>query len=379
MTDDKPFGLGLLGAGAFGRFCLRAYTRLDGVRPVAAARARSDAARQLCDEMGLAVHDDYQAVIDRAEVHVVHVATPPDRHHDLALAALRAGKHVLLEKPPALTIEQAEELVDAAAKAQRFCAVNFVLRYSPVTEAVRRLLAAGPLGAPLAARVTNLGSDSGLGADHWFWNPDASGGIFIEHGVHFFDLYAAWLGPGEIVEAHELTRNGELADRVACTVRHAPPEAPPVLVEHYHGFDQIGPMDRTEHRIVCEMGDVRVAGWLPAAVTVDAAVDDAGAETLAAACPDATIETVDGAPGLAAHAGGLDIRGRGVMRHVTRRIRLHWAPSDAKEALYAEALRALLRDQLAWARGSSHERTVTEHNGPAAMACAVAAREAAGA
>ncbi len=367
-TDARPPGLGLLGCGAFGRFCLRAYARLPGVRLAAAARARSPEARALCHELGMRVLGEYRDVIRDEEVDVVHVATPPSSHRELAMAALDAGKHVLCEKPPALTADEAQELADAARRAGRFCAVNFVMRHAPVSAAVRRILRDGPLGRPLAARVTNLGSDAGLAPDHWFWDKRLSGGIFVEHGVHFFDLYGGWLGAGRVVSAAAADRLRPPVpeeaptpeDRVQCTVRHDSG----ALVSHYHGFDQIGPMDRCEHVIRCEMGDVRVEGWLPERLVVDAAVDEAGAERLAACCPDGHMETV------ASYAGGPAIRGRGRMHHVTRRVRLLWHPTTDKEALYADCLRSLLGEQLAWAADTSRDRLVTEPLGPAAVALA---------
>jgi predicted dehydrogenase len=347
MRADEPFGLGLLGCGAFGVFCLEALRHLPEVRLVAAARATRAPARAACEALGVRVLPTYRDVIDRADVHVVHVATPPATHPELALQALRAGKHVLCEKPPALRRADAEEMVRAAERAGRFLATNFVMRYSPVAAAVRRVLETGALGGVLAAGLCNCASDSGLGADHWFWDKAVSGGIFLEHAVHFFDLYESWLGPGQVVSARAERREGDgLEDRAACTVRHAPSGAdsaagPAVLVTHYHGFDQVAVLDRTEHRLVCELGDVRVEGWLPQRLTVDAAVDEAALRALCDCLPGASVDELaryDGAaPG---------VLGRGKVRSVARRVRLRWE------------------------RDPGHRRLVTERSGPAALAYA---------
>jgi predicted dehydrogenase len=73
------------------------------------------------------------------------------------------------------------------------------MRYDPLNQAIARILEAGSLGAPLHAFFENYASDTPLGPGHWFWKPEISGGIFIEHGVHFFDLFRMWFGSGEVV------------------------------------------------------------------------------------------------------------------------------------------------------------------------------------
>jgi len=368
MTDNEPLGLGLIGCGAFGLFGLEAFSRMDGVRLVAAARARKPAARETCRRLGAATFDDPSAVLTHPGVDVVHVATPPHRHCPIVLAALAAGKHVLCEKPLALCMRDAQRMVRAARRADRFLATSFVMRYSPVTDAVRRVLDAGVLGRVLAGSLINCGSDSGLGEDHWFWDPERSGGIFVEHGVHFFDLYAAWLGPGRALHAHARTRGpAGPQDRVTCVVRHEG-----ASVSHYHGFDQIARMDRTAHRLVCEMGDVHVDGWIPQAMTLDAAVDATQAEGLADCCRPMRVdvevlEQYD--------PGDREVLGRGKVRRVLRRVRLSCRTPQDKQTLYADCLRDLLADQVAWLHDRDHARRVTEDAGLAALACAETARE----
>ncbi|MFW6133929.1 MAG: Gfo/Idh/MocA family protein [Planctomycetota bacterium] len=368
MNADEPLGLGLIGCGGFGRFCLDAVAPMDEIRIEAVADARPDAARETGEAFGVPAAETDAELVARDDVDIVHIATPPASHHDLAIAALQAGKHVLCEKPLALDLAQADAVLAAADRAGRICPVNFVLRYNDVVDAAERVLRSGSLGAPLAARLTNCACDTHLPAGHWFWDPRVSGGIFVEHGVHFFDLYRRWLGAGEVVCAHAEARDGSMTDRVACTVRHAPDDAPAVLVSHYHGFDQIQPLDRATHRIVCEMGDIRIAGWVPLSLTVDAAVDDRGAEALRACCPWSGEQVVQ-------RYGRTEWRGRGRRRNVTHRLRLDYTPNEDKAAVYAASLRALLADQIACIRDRTHRRRVTERDGRDALATALAARE----
>lgn len=366
-TAPAPLSVGLAGCGAFGLFCMEAYSKLPSVRIVAAARASKPQARERCAELGADVLDTYEKLLARDDVDIVHVATPPARHYELVTAALRAGKHVLCEKPLDVELARAEEILQLASRSRKVLAVNFVLRYSPVVEWVRSVLDSGVLGRPLAGQLVNCGSDSGLTDDHWFWDKSSSGGIFVEHGVHFFDLYEYWFGAGSVVEAHAEPHEDGREDRVFCTVRHHDG----TIAEHSHQFDQISPLDRTRHRLICELGDVHVTGWVPSELTVDAAVDQDGAERLTEAVPQADLTVTER---FDARFGG-GIVGRGVKRKVDRRVRLTARRSDDKENCYADDLRALLADQVAFIRDASHKRKLTEDSAIASLRAATKAAE----
>ena len=128
-------------------------------------------------------------------------------------------------------------------------------RYNPIYEAVNSLIRSAILGDVLHGYFENYASDENLPHHHWFWDRAKSGGIFIEHGVHFFDMFAGWLGSGTVVAAQRGIRPGSIPtieEHVQCTVRYDPT----ILVNFYHGFHQAGRMDRQELRLVFEWGDV---------------------------------------------------------------------------------------------------------------------------
>lgn len=363
MSNSKPLRLGLIGCGGFGRFCLEAYLRLDSVRIAAVADSRVESAEQFSRDFSVPAFSDPTELIARQDVDIVHIATPPSSHYELVMAAVRAGKHVLCEKPLAISVAQADEMLLAAREAGVIAPVNFVLRHNPVTEAVKAIIDSGVLGKVLSARLTNCAQDGGLPPDHWFWDKSISGGIFVEHGVHFFDLYSHWFGPGRVISAHTETRDGTTQeDRVMCTVRHESG----AVASHYHGFDQLEFMDRTDHRIVCEQGDIFIDGWIPLTLTLDAAVDEKSAVKLAELCPGCHVETDQ------IHARATS---RGKQRHITERIFLEYCPHPDKQALYAHSVESLLSDQIAYLRDSSHVRSVTEQNGRDALDLACSALE----
>jgi predicted dehydrogenase len=365
-AENGKLRLGLVGAGAFGEFCMRTYARMDDLEVVAIADIRREAAASVADALGAKSYDDASQLIRDENVDLVHIATPPSSHYELVLQCARAGKHVLCEKPLAMSTSEAQEMLAAMKDKGLIAPVNFVLRYNAVSDAVKAVLESGVLGKVLSANLTNCASDSRLGVEHWFWDKSVGGGIFIEHGVHFFDLYRYWLGAGEMVSATAAHReNTGQEDRVTCLVRHGTDGA---LATHYHGFDQPAMLDRTSHRLVCELGDIRVEGWIPLVMEVDAVVDDAGAQALSAACPKGRIEVVETYDGELAK-----LPSRGTARNVSQRVRLRYCPDPDKQGVYSRSVHDLMADQLAYLRDHSHERVITEENGYAAVALAEAA------
>jgi predicted dehydrogenase len=366
MTNSK-IRIALIGCGGFGEFCLDAFRELDDVEITVCADTITQSADRLADKYGAQALYDGMEVMNRDDVDLVHVATPPSSHHTLVLAALQAGKHVLCEKPLAMNTAEADEMLAAAEKAGKILPVNFVMRYNEVTAKLKEILDSGLMGQPLYATMTNCATDSKLGPEHWFWDRDLSGGIFIEHGVHFFDLYRYLLGDGRVIASHTETRPGtDQQDRVMCTLRHGPG----AVSHHYHAFDQIMPMDRTSHRIVCELGDLRLEGWIPLEIRVDVAIDESGGESLRELLDGASLSTVEDFAEQRGH-----VMGRGKEYQLAKRVAAAWSPAADKQRVYANSVRDLLADQIAYIRDPAHKRIVTEANGREAVALAHTAAE----
>jgi len=342
--------------------------KLDGLRAVAAADAYKPAADSFAEQFPkMAIHYNAAELIDRDDVDIVHIATPPSTHHGLALRAAKAGKHVLCEKPLTVNLREADQLLAAAAESRTLMPVNFVLRYNPISDAVKAIIDSRLLGRPLRGTLANCAADENLPPSHWFWDKSKSGGIFIEHGVHFFDLYRHWFGPGSVIASHVEVREGTAQeDRVMCTVRHEDG----TVVSHYHGFDQASRFDRTDHRLLLETGDITVNGWIPTDMVVRALVDDEHLAQLEELCPNSRTEVLEQYDGELQKA-----RSRGRRRHVTQRVRIEADSGMDKQDLYAWSVGRLMSDQLAAIADPKHDRTVREANGRDSLALAVAAAE----
>jgi predicted dehydrogenase len=193
MTDGiitaPGIGLGVVGAGGFATFLLGATATLPEVTVRSVADARPEAAHRLADAHGARVAESWTDVLTDTTVDVVVVATTPDSHASIARAALEAGKHVFVEKPLALDDAEARELVHTVERTGQVLVVDHVLRYNPLLRALSRLR--GSLLGPVQRFCfENDASDQDLHPGHWFWDEARSGGIFVEHGVHFFDAAA---------------------------------------------------------------------------------------------------------------------------------------------------------------------------------------------
>ncbi len=359
--DDSLVRLGVAGCGGFGLFALQHFTQVPGVKLVGMAGTHRPAAAAAAARFGVENVDDVGELLRRDDVDAVYVATPPFLHHPQAMAALEAGKHVIVEKPLALTVAQADELVAAARRRDRLLVANLMQRYNSLFAAVRRLVEDRVLGEFLHGSFENYASDENLPADHWFWDRSKSGGIFVEHGVHFFDLFAGWLGPGRVEAAQVGVRPGTvIEEHVHATVRYGA-----ALVNFYHGFHQAGRMDRQELRLVFERGDVTLYDWVPTRARIHAMVDERQTRELCDLFPGARLDVI-------ASYGGNDraCRGRGKVIDAYQVIDLSSGDGQAKSPLYGRLLRAMMADQVAWIRDRTHERVVTEANGRDSLATA---------
>ncbi|MGH8928082.1 MAG: Gfo/Idh/MocA family protein [Acidimicrobiia bacterium] len=358
--------IGAIGAGGFGLFALQHFAQVPGVSLVAMAGTHREAAIATAKRFGIPDIEEVDRLVARADVDLVYIATPPFLHHPNALKALEAGKHVICEKPLAMTLEQADELISVAKSSDLLVIANLMQRYNPLYNAVTAIVESKVLGEFCHGYLENYASDEGLKPDHWFWDRTKSGGIFVEHGVHFFDMFAGWLGPGEVLAAQRTLRPGSgLEEQVNCTLRYGDG----ALVNLYHGFTQPNRLDRQEFRLLFELGDVTLHEWVPVRARIHALLDEERTRTLMDLLPGARLDI--------SHVySGSDRKmfSRHHERDIYQMIEVGWVDATEKLHRYGELLRNLLSDQLKWIGDRSHRRKVTEENGRDSLAMALTAR-----
>ena len=190
-SGGAPLGVLFLGCGKASEIHSRVLRRADGVELFYASRSLERAEAQRRRFGGRRAYASYDAGLADPAVTVALVATPTATHHDLALRALRAGKHVIVEKPAFMSTAEADAVGAAAAAAGRsaFVAENYV--YKPIASHLRRLVAGGDLGD---VRFLSLNATKRQRADDWRGDPALSGGgALFEAGVHWIS-FASHLG-----------------------------------------------------------------------------------------------------------------------------------------------------------------------------------------
>ncbi len=341
-----PVGYGLIGAGGFGRFCLDAYADEPTVVPRAVTDVAAALAHEAAAAAGIDAEPSVESLLERQDVELVHVATPPHTHRPLVEAALNAGKHVLCEKPLATTVEDVDALADLAKARRRSLLVNLIMRHDPLNDVVRQIIHRRLLGDVLHGFFENYAGDEQLHPEHWFWDPLKSGGIFVEHGVHFFDLFDWWLGTGRIVAAQQTHRpHADLIDQIQCTARY--PRHHDITVNFYHGFTQPGCMDRQELRLLFERGAITLHEWVPTRIDIDGLADRATLDALVDLLHDPRVEML-------ADFAGRTLQGRHQPIHAAARYRLTAGVGMDKPQLYQHVVRSLIRDQAHHIRDPSH-------------------------
>lgn len=361
MSRDES-RLAVIGCGGFGLYALQQFAQVPGVTLVGMAGTHRQAAYAAAQRFGIPDIEEVDELVKRDDVDLIYIATPPFLHHPQAMMALGAGKHVICEKPLALTVAQADEMIALARRNDRLLVANLMQRYNPLFDAIARLIGAKVLGDLLHGTFENYASDESLPPDHWFWDRSKSGGIFVEHGVHFFDLFAGWLGPGRVEAAQCSVRPGTSSEeQVQCAARYGET----ALVNFYHGFHQTGRMDRQELRLLFERGDVTLSEWVPTRVRIHAIADEKGTRDLCDLFPGARLDvTVPYGPKDRA------CQGRHKTLDIYQMIELTAGEGRVKSHLYGQMLRSMLEDQLAWVRDHNHRRRITEANGRDSLATA---------
>lgn len=183
----------ILGSGFMGATHAAAWGTLGDQARVSHVVSRSAAkAERLAARVAASAGTDPWAPLEDPEVDVVDVCLPTPVHREAVERALAAGKHVLLEKPIASTLEEADAIVAAAQASDRVVMVGHVLRFFPAYAELRRRIAAGDIGTPVAVTAHRLSPPADW--TDWLSDPSQSGGVPVDLMVHDFDYADMLLG-----------------------------------------------------------------------------------------------------------------------------------------------------------------------------------------
>ena len=183
--------LGIIGCGRVAdERHLPALRHLRDAKVVAAAEIDPDRLNRAADRWGIEHRfGDYRALLDRADVDAVGILTRTESHAEIGLAALDAAKHVLIEKPLALSAAECDQLISGSAHSSRKVVVGFNLRWHRLVRRARTFIQTGALGRIKAIRSAYTHNRLGYDAPAWHRKVALGGGAALNEGVHHFDLW----------------------------------------------------------------------------------------------------------------------------------------------------------------------------------------------
>lgn len=213
---------GFIGAGSFAQSYLIPHAKANGAALHTVSNSRGITSKNVSQKFGFTFSSSSaDDVINSTEINTVFIATPHNSHANLVAAALRAGKHVFVEKPLSINYEGLEEVIEAKKNSNGILMVGFNRRFSSAAQEIRKKVAA--LNEPV---VMNFRVNAGvISKEHWIQKPEVGGGRIIGEMCHFFDLmeYMSGAHPIKVYAESIQTENDKFAnqDNLVVTVKFA--------------------------------------------------------------------------------------------------------------------------------------------------------------
>lgn len=335
--------IGIIGFGGFGNFIFKALAHSDQFLITAIAD-------QFLKEEEIPAevefHREWNELLKRKGIDAVVISTPPSSHAEITIASLKEGKHVMTEKPLAITTESGKKVKEAALSYNRIVMVDFLQRFNPILEILQKLHQQNMFGDFERFYVENYAQDETLPPSHWFWDQNISGGILIEHAVHFIDI-VHWFQSDEIehISGFCNQRNATQSDRINANVHYKGG----LMASHYHSFTRPDIFERTNMKFVFNTAQFDINGWIP----------ESGTFTLLG--NDRTLDKLRELPNMVLLEKS-EIANKKVRGHefdYTHLMTGTFASSQPKQELYALAVKNIFHDFFLNIKNKNHNPRVT--------------------
>jgi UDP-N-acetyl-2-amino-2-deoxyglucuronate dehydrogenase len=214
-------GFGIIGLGMISNFHARAIQEIKGAKLVAAYSRSADKATEFAAKYNCQPYDNLQAMLDNPAIQVVTICTPSGAHLELAIAAIRAGKHVIVEKPLEITLKRCDQILKEAEKAGVIVSTIFPSRFHESSQLMKQAVEKNRFGRITLGDAyvkwfrTQQYYDSG--AWRGTWDLDG-GGALMNQAIHSIDLLLWLMGPAVEVTAHTATLAHERIEVEDCAV-----------------------------------------------------------------------------------------------------------------------------------------------------------------
>jgi len=333
-------------------------------------------------------YNRWQDLLEDNDIDIVSIATPPNTHAQIACGALKAGKNVLIEKPIATNIEDGRSIVELCSKTGQIATVDYMLRFNPIVEALGALSREKVFGELRHVNVENYAQDQGLPLEHWFWDRRISGGILIEHAVHFIDFVHSLTSQRyRAVEGLGHNRNDRQEDQVlACVLYEAG-----LIATHYHSFARPGFFEDTSIRLNYDLAQIDIRGWIPLSGRLAALLNSETKDRLCQlpglkigqATSVQDLEDVSRPKGWGNtepqpdHHSRAKVRSGGVEYNVEEMIVATFDVGKPKHEVYTSCVQAILGDLIAACENRTHRLRVTIEDGLSSLEIAHLATQSA--
>lgn len=200
----KTYGFGIIGCGMISDFHSAAISDLDHGQLVAVSSRNADNAKRLTDKYNVEGYTDFNEMLLRDDLDVVCICTPSGAHLEPAVAAAKAGKHVIVEKPLEITLQRCDEIIQACDDADvRLCAI-FNSRFTEGSQLIKSTIDSGRFGKLTlgSSYIKWYRSQEYYDSGGWrgTWNLDG-GGALMNQSIHAIDLLQYYMGPVKSVQA----------------------------------------------------------------------------------------------------------------------------------------------------------------------------------
>lgn len=213
---------GILGCGTVAEYHAAAIAAVPGARVVCACGNSPARAEAFCRKWGISRAENYQNMLKRADVDVISLCTPSGLHGEEAVAALEAGKHLVIEKPISIHNADADRILALAETSDRTVSVISQMRFSDAAREIHRAMAEGAFGKLVSAALTMRYYRGQDYYDSGAWRGTQSmdgGGILMNQGIHGVDLLAYLMGPVSELTGCTATRLRKIeVEDTACAV-----------------------------------------------------------------------------------------------------------------------------------------------------------------
>ncbi len=191
MSDT--LSVGIVGTGGIAQSHIHAIEANDNIRLVAVMDVDASRVKSVAHKHDARAYTSLDAFLEDSEVEGVHVCTPHNQHADIAVAAAEAGKHVLVEKPMALTLPDCDRMIGASEQAGKILMVGQVMRHYPINLMVRQMIAEGAIGqvGHLTRRRYSYFNTLAPGSNYpgWYMDPRIAGNcVLYGFGSHEYDI-----------------------------------------------------------------------------------------------------------------------------------------------------------------------------------------------